>query len=373
MNPHCIALLGIGHTNAEVVRRWIDSPIPNCRLVCISKFPFTTYSGMLPGTLANQFSIDEMQIPLGPLAEKAGAELILDECIGLDVETQTLRFANHAPLTFDALSIGIGSMPAGWDQHESPSIVPIKPMQTFIERFSQRVVQCQDTANRPPKIVVVGGGVAGVEIAFCVHTRLKHLFPKQPVSIEIVTSGDEIADGLSPHSVQRLRDLLARRSIGVTTDFRVVEVNQDEVVDPHGNRQPADVVLWATGAAAPPLLGKLNLPTDDRGFLATEQTLRTTADGPIFAVGDSGTILSDPAPKAGVFAVRQAPVLWKNLHATINATTLSCFTPQKEFLKILNTGDGRALLQYKGYSFHASWCWQLKRWIDERFIQQYQF
>ncbi len=328
---------------------------------------------MLPGTLANQFSIDEMQIPLGPLAKKAGAELILDECIGLDVETQTLRFANHASLKFDALSIGIGSMPAGWDQHASPSIVPIKPMQTLIERFSQRVVQCQDTANRPPKIVVVGGGVAGVEIAFCVHTRMKHLFPKRPVAIEIVTSGDEIADGLSPRSVRQLRRLLSRRSIGVTTDFRVVEVNQDEVVDLHGNRHPADVVLWATGAAAPPLLGKLNLPTDDRGFLATEQTLRTTADAPIFAVGDSGTILSDPAPKAGVFAVRQAPVLWKNLHATINGTTLSGFKPQKEFLKILNTGDGCALLQYKGHSFHASWCWQLKRWIDQRFIQQYQF
>ncbi|EMI16821.1 pyridine nucleotide-disulfide oxidoreductase family protein [Rhodopirellula maiorica SM1] len=332
---------------------------------------------MLPGTLANQFAIDEMQIPLGPLAKKAAAELILDECIGLDVDARVLHFANHDPVAFDALSIGIGSMPAGWDQHESPSLVPVKPMQTFIERLSRRVVQSReadgrDTDDRIPKIVVVGGGVAGVEIAFCVHTRMKQLFPKRSVSIEIVTSGEQIADGMSSRSIQQLRRLLSRRSINVTTDFRVDEVTEDEVIDEDGNGRRADVVLWATGAAAPPLLGSLNLPTDDRGFLLTDNTLRTTTGAPIFAVGDSGTIESEHTPKAGVFAVRQAPVLWQNLVATLNRTTLSRYTPQNEFLRILNTGDDKALLQYKGYSFHAGWCWQLKRWIDKRFIQQYQ-
>ncbi len=364
-------LLGIGHTNAEILNHWAESPIPNCRLVCISKFPTATYSGMLPGTLANQFSREEMQIELAPLVERAGAELILDEVIGLDAETRTINFANRIPLAFDALSIGIGSVPADWDRFDSPNLIPIKPMQTFIERLDQRIEQCQNNAKEPPKIVVVGGGVAGVEIAFCVRARLASWFPARPPSVQIVTSGEEIAGGMSQRSIRKLRRELSNQSINVITRFPVTEVRENSVSDRSGRLQHADIVLWATGAVAPPLLGKLNLPTDERGFLATEATLRTIAGGPIFAVGDAGTVAANPSPKAGVFAVRQAPVLWHNLRATIQGSPLSEFDPQKDFLKILNTGQGRALLQYKGFSFHAHWCWKLKSYIDKGFVGKY--
>lgn len=111
---------------------------------------------------------------------------------------------------------------------------------------------------------------------------------------------------------------MADRSIELLTGFEVNNVASKFVENASGNSQPADVVIWATGAAAPPILSKLGLPTDVRGFLATTPALRTTADLPIFAVGDSGTIESDPAPKAGVYAVRQAPVLWHNLRATFD-------------------------------------------------------
>ena len=48
------------------------------------------------------------------------------------------------------------------------------------------------------------------------------------------------------------------------------------------------------------------------------------------------------------------------------------FIPQQDFLKILNTGQGKALLEYHGWTFHARWCWWLKRWIDKSFVRQYQ-
>jgi hypothetical protein len=77
------------------------------------------------------------------------------------------------------------------------------------------------------------------------------------------------------------------------------------------------MVLWATSAAAPPLLGKLGLPTDDRGFLLTRPTLVSTGDHSIFAVGDSGTIEGETLPKAGVYAVRQGPILWENVQRVL--------------------------------------------------------
>lgn len=365
MKPRCIALLGIGHTNAHIVRKWASSPIENCRLVCISKFPITTYSGMLPGTLAGQFDREEMQIDLQELAKRAKAVLRLDEVTGIDHHSQTLLFRNSEPLPFDALSIGIGSVPAGVSEFTADSVVPIKPMQTFIDRLDERLSFNSD-------IIIVGGGVAGVEVALCLHSRLKRQYPQSAAAIQIITRGDEIADGMRPQSRVRLRKILADRGITVRTKLSVTEITGEQVITSDGAQRRASCVILATGAVAPPVLGNLGLPTDDRGFIATTHTLRSTSGAPIFAVGDSGTIIDDPAPKAGVYAVRQASVLWRNLQATLLEAALAEYQPQHDFLKILNTGDGKALLQYKALSFHAGWCNRLKTWIDTRFIRQYQ-
>ncbi len=152
----------------------------------------------------------------------------------------------------------------------------------------------------------------------------------------------------------------------------VREVRQGEMTFESGQHVPVDVVLWTTGATAPLLLGKLGLPKDDRGFLLTDSTLQSTSGEPIFAVGDSGTIQSDRTPKAGVYAVRQGPILWQNLNSRLNDAPLVDYQPQHGFLKLLSTGDGRAIADYKGLSTTASWCWKLKNRIDTRFMAKYQ-
>jgi NADH dehydrogenase FAD-containing subunit len=119
------------------------------------------------------------------------------------------------------------------------------------------------------------------------------------------------------------------------------------------------------------VLSRLGLPADDEGFLLTKPTLQSTADPQVFVVGDSGSIRGTQFPKAGVYAVRQSPILWHNIKAIMSGGLLREFKPQNDFLKLLNTGDGRALLIYRSWSVHARWCWFLKTWIDRRFVRQF--
>jgi selenide, water dikinase len=114
------------------------------------------------------------------------------------------------------------------------------------------------------------------------------------------------------------------------------------------------VIVWATGAAPPALLSSLGLPIDDRGFLRTTPALTTTSGAPIFIVGDTGTIDGAATPKAGVYAVRQGPVLWDNIQRLLAGRTLRRYTPQRGFLKLLNTGNGRAIGEWKGLSFEGA-------------------
>ncbi|MCA9136621.1 MAG: FAD-dependent oxidoreductase [Planctomycetales bacterium] len=366
-------LLGIGHTNAHVVKEWQTDPIPGCKLICISKFPTATYSGMLPGTLGRQFRDDEMRIDLKGLVDRAGAELVIAETSGLDLEGGELHFSDRPPLRFDALSIGVGSMPAGWQQHSgSPLMVPIKPMQTFLHRLDEHLRSATTEPASPLRVAIVGGGVSSVEIALCLQQRIKKgQDPFSPLTVQIFTSG-RIAEGMRAASVRRIEKLLASRQIDVYSGQRVVGVGDRELETEDGNRHGADCVIWATGAVAPPVLRTLGLQTDGRGFIATGKTLQSLTDDRIFAVGDSGTVMESPSPKAGVYAVRQCPILWHNLRAFFNHSPMRSFEPQSDFLKLLNTGDGKALIEYGWLTAHARWCWRLKTWIDKRFVGEFQ-
>ncbi len=367
-----VVLLGVGHTNAHILKEWARNPVPDCRLVCISRFLTATYSGMLPGTLAGQFSPDEMQIDLQKLVARAGATLILADVTSVDWSRRVLHFDNAESLKFDILSIGVGSRPAGLLEENAACLVPIKPMQTFLQRLDERLDIVAPKPGQLLKIAIVGGGVASIEIALCLQRRLHFDFPQANIRIRILTSADEIVDELPTPSIKRVRLILQARGIQVVTQSRVTDADDSSITINGVDRQSADCVIWSTGAAAPPVLSRLGLPEDSRGFLATKPTLQSTVDPLVFAVGDSGSIPETPFPKAGVYAVRQSPILWHNIKALLNGGPLLEFKPQSDFLKLLNTGDGRALLLYKSLTVHARWCWILKTWIDRKFLKNFQ-
>lgn len=374
-----IVLIGAGHTHCHIIRMWKMSAPRNVRLTCISDFSVATYSGMLPGTLAGLYDREQMQIDLVRLCAAAGVRFIKADVEGLDLARREVLLADRAALPYDVLSIGIGSVPSGLnevadadDAESGERPIPIKPMQTFLARLDQRLRRAAEAAgDRALRIAVVGGGVAGVEITLGLTPHVKNLLGTAP-ELVMIDRHEQLARGLSDKAVGRLGEELARREVEIILGQSVARVSKGAVQLNDGREVLADLVLWTTGAEAPPLLGKLGLPTDDWGFLLTEPTLQSVSGEPIFAVGDTGTIHNHSTPKAGVYAVRQGPVLWQNLNRRLNGLPLEEYKPQHGFLKLLSTGDGRAIADYKGFSATARWCWKLKDRIDRRFMEKYQ-
>jgi len=371
-----VVLLGIGHTNAHVLRMWRMKPPPGGRLTCVSSYPVGTYSGMLPGVLAGEYPQEQMEIDLVRLCAAAGARLVIDEVCGLDRARQALLFADRAPVPFDVLSIGIGSVPTYRNVAviDGTRLVPVKPMQTFLERLDDRLRQAVDERRGSAlRVAIVGGGAGGVELALCLPAHLRMRMSDQPrIEHTLISADEELLPGSAEGTARRVERILTQRGVRMVTGRRVTHVDGGQLAFDDGTVIDADLILWLTGAAAPPLLATLGLPTDARGFLLTADTLQTTAGDPIFAVGDTGTIEGLPTPKAGVFAVRQGPVLWENIARTLAGGTLESYRPQRGFLKLLNTGDGRAIGEWKGVSFEGAWCGRLKHGIDSRFMRMYQ-
>ena len=372
---HDVVLLGIGHTNAHVLRMWRMQPIPNARLTCVSNHPTAPYSGMLPGVLAGQYPPEAMEIDLVRLCSAAGARLILGKVIGLDRQRRELLFEDRPPLPYDVLSIGIGSVPSNTDViADGLRVVPIKPMQTFLQRLKPPLDRYDDEiqGDGPARIAVVGGGVGSVEIAFCLCNGVRSSQCKHRPYVYLVCPHERLTPGSSSGAARLAKELLEARGVEVLLNRRVLGFQDGKLCFDNGPEIPADVIVWGTSATAPPLLTKLGLAVDERGFVLTSSTLQSVTDPTIFAVGDSGTIESERLPKAGVYAVREGPILWENMQRFLRGQTPVVYRPQRNFLKLINTGDGRAILDYYGFSDCSRIAWWLKDRIDRKFMAMYQ-
>jgi selenide,water dikinase len=265
------------------------------------------------------------------------------------------------------------------------SLLEVKPMQTFLQRLEERLQLLVSGGHQPPdissknqaptpslRITIVGGGAGGVELTFCLPMRIRKVLGDVPLSITLIDSGDKLLKGSSMGLVKRVERDFANRGVKIVLSRRVTQVKQGSVTLDNGETIPGDLVLWVTSAAPPPLFKDIGLPKDERGFLLTRQTLQSTSDEPIFVVGDSGTIAGERLPKAGVYAVREGPMLWENLQRMLRQEPLRDYKPQRGFLKLLNRGDGSALGEYRGWSFAGNWVWRLKDRIDGKFMDMYQ-
>jgi selenide,water dikinase len=328
---------------------------------------------MLPGVLAGQYGVEQMEIDLVRTCAAAGARLVVADACGLDLARQTLHLRDSPPLRFDALSIGIGSVPTydGVRLEDDVALVPIKPMQTLLLRLGTRL-QHATNPRGVIRVVVVGGGAGGVEVALCLPPYVRQLCGDDTRIERTIVSAEGVLSGAGAGLARRVSRRLRERHVRVIEKQRVAVVHAGGVMLADGSEIPADVILWATGAAAPSLLPMLGLPLDAHGFLLTDDTLRSVSGAPIFAVGDSGTIAGRAIAKAGVYAVRQGPVLWDNIQRLLESRPLRSYAPQRGFLKLLNTGDGRAIGEWKGLSFEGRWCWHLKDRIDRRFMRLHQ-
>jgi len=366
-----LILAGGGHAHVEVLRRFGLSRPPGVRVLLISPDSHTPYSGMLPGLLAGHYTRDDCHIDLRPLCDRAGAAFAVTRVEGIDLPGRRVRCADGQTREFDALSLDVGSTPdLGSVPGAAEHTVPVKPVAGLLEAWREMEARCERRPAGHLRLAVVGGGAGGAEVALAIRRRCRREDPQQEPAIAIVTNGL-----LSGHPA-RARVLVARalagRRITLMDRRLVVRLTAGEIQCASGERVPADLIVWATGAAAVPWVGQSGLACDDRGFAAVNDGLQSPSHPFVFAAGDVATMLTRPLPKAGVFAVRQGPLLDGNLRRYLAGEPLRPFRPQPRYLSLMSTGDGHAIASWAGLAWQGRWVWAWKDRIDRAFMRRYQ-
>lgn len=366
-----MVLVGGGHAHVQVLRRWAMKPPADVRLTVVVDRPVAVYSGMVPALVAGEVARHELEIDVRPLARRAGAAVVVDPMVRVDAGARTIHTASgRPPLRYDVASLDIGSTVAATDlPGVAEHAVPTRPIVRLLDRLDAALARLQGQGT--PRVVVVGAGAGGVELAACLQGRLAR--QQRAVDVTLVSSGDHLLPGAPDAFVRTTARALGRRGITVVGPASAVEVTADAVALADGRRLPADLVLWVTGAVGHAVLGQSGLPVDPRGFVHVRDTLQVVGHDTLFAVGDCALLVDHPwVPRAGVYAVRQGPVLGDNLDAWLQGASLRSYTPQSDFLSMLNLGDGTAVVGKWRRAARGRWVWRWKDRIDRAFMERFQ-
>ena len=370
-----LVLVGGGHSHVGVLKSFGMKPIPGVRLTLICRDVHTPYSGMLPGLVAGHYTFDETHIDLGPLSQFANARFYHDDAIGIDTVRRVVLCRDRPPVPFDLLSINVGSAPATWETPGADgNVVPVKPINKFVahwERLRERILLREDRT----RIGVVGGGAGGVELILAVQNRLKTLLASQGrtadhLDFHLVTEEAEILTGHNPMARKKFRRIFGERGITLHTGMHVDSVSPGEIKTKNGTLA-LDEILWVTRAGAASWVRESGLDVDERGFMRVDDTLQSVSHPGIFGAGDIAAMINHPRPKAGVFAVRQGPPLTRNLRRALVDRPLKPFSPQRDFLSLVSTGDKYAVASRGKLSVEGAWVWHWKDWIDQRFMRKF--
>ncbi len=354
-----VVLIGGGHTHALVLKSWGMKPLAGARLTVINPGPTAPYSGMLPGFVAGHYAREDLDIDLVQLGRFANARLILGHAEHIDRAAQLIHVPGQPPIAYDVASIDIGitsSMPQmpGFSDHA----VPAKPLGPFAARWN-----AFRQGNGPAHVAVIGGGVAGVELILAMAHALRQ---RGRLASATLIDNDTALTALPENAQKIMRRHLTIQQVSLVEHAEIAAITPGLITLSDGREILSDFTTGAAGARPYDWIENTGLSLT-HGFVDVDPHLQSS-DPQVFATGDCAHFSADPRPKAGVYAVRQAPVLFANLRASLTGDQLRPYKPQKDYLKLISLGAKEALGEKFGLPFHGRQIWRWKHSIDQSFM-----
>jgi NADH dehydrogenase len=228
------------------------------------------------------------------------------------------------------------------------------------EQFHRRLVNACIRANAQSEplredqlqVGIIGAGATGVELAAELHKTTRELVaygferidPERDIRMTIIEAAPRILGGVPERVANAALDLLRDLRVEVLTGERVTEVCSDAVITASGRRIPVELTVWAAGIKAPEFLKDLDgLETNRLNQLVTEQTLATTRDPDVFAIGDCGCCpwpkhKTPCVPARAQAAHQQASHFVRNMRRRLNGQPMRPYVYQ-DFGSLVSLGE----------------------------------
>lgn len=373
-----LVLLGGGHAHIEVLQQAAGRRFQGGEILVISPSANSHYTGMIPGFVRGAYDESVLAIDVAGLTRSAGGTFQEGCAATVAADGRSVMLDNGEVLECDLVSADVGSEPSGL--RDVPGAVdhsftarPINCARSLVRAIEHAIARTLEGGASEETITIVGGGAGAVEIAFAIRARAEAAGVSLPVTL--IEAKPELLPEFESAMGQMAGRVLRNRSIDVLTNAKAISVTASDVMLADARRVPSTITVWLGGAAPVALTRNSDLPKNATHFWEVDSTLRSVGGAPVWGAGDCVGLRDFPwVPKAGVYAVREGPVLTANLRAAIAGDThrdAAIYQPQQSYLSILDTADGSAIMRWKRHVFRGRAALWLKSFIDSRFVDRY--
>ncbi|MEO8882336.1 MAG: FAD-dependent oxidoreductase [Devosia sp.] len=332
-----IVILGGGYAGLHAfaalrkrLRRELKSG--EAELTLVSRDSYHTYHGWTGEVLSGRLAVERTLTPIVPLLRD---HFLQAEVAAVDLEARTISVKTEQDgdrtLAFDHLLLATGSR----DPFDRLPGLAEHGWCVKNTRDMQSLVGCLDALDDQPKavrnIVVIGGGLAGVETASALALRFGQQSNMQ-IAVHLVSSGPRLLGALRPdfariaeHATAVLRD----QGVEVHFDRRAARIDEDQVVFDDGTALASHVAIATAGVSFAILPGTEALPRNRSGQIGTESTLEVIGQQGLWAAGDLAAVrhpsTGEPCPTNALWAMKQGDLVGRNIARALKGKEAGAF------------------------------------------------
>ena len=314
--PHHIVVVGAGAGGLELATRLGDKlgKRGTARVTLIERSRTHLWKPLLHEIAAGSMDLSQYETDLIAQSHwhhfrfRYGAMCGLDRArrevkVAATHDDEGLLITPAQPIPYDTLIIAVGGHTNDFGTIGAKENAISLDTPEEAARFNRRLINACLRAHTQPEaahparlhVAIIGAGATGVELAAELHrtTRVAVAYgmdgidPKRDLRITVIEAADRILPALPERLSAAAEDLLGELGVDIMKAARVQEVKPGQVALADGRVIEAELIVWAAGVKAPAFLRDLDgLETNGLNQLVVEQSLQTTRDPNVFALGD---------------------------------------------------------------------------------------
>ena len=314
-----------------------------------------------------------VNIPYADIFEGTKVNFEQAEIIGIDLEKKEVISKGERVFLYDYLVLGLGAETETFG-------IPGVAEQAYKFKNVEDALLLNKKINQvgPSKIIVVGGGFNGIELAAelaCCFKNLKKLsgVDTKDCGIKIIEAMPRILPTGSEKERGIIRKRLADLKIEILENSKIAEVGTDFVQIQEGEKLQANFIIWTAGIRAASFLKNIfGLRLDERGKMIINNFLQAEGWSNVLGIGDN-TVFIDPATKKPIpglayVAVDEGKIVAENIYRTIKNKSLKSYQPFYS-VWIAPVGGKFAVAHLTSWlTISGFWGWVIRELVDLRYF-----
>jgi NADH dehydrogenase len=281
----------------------------------------------------------------------------------IDIPEKKVKLEDNSEINYDKLVIATGGKtPLDIVPGAMSHAIPFRSLD-HAYRLQEKLRLLEASQQDKIRVVVVGGGYSGVELACKLADRLG-----ERGRIRIVDRGGQILQHSTEFNREAATKALEQRQIWLDLETEVTQVEKDSISLVYKGRTdtiPVDIVMWTVGNQVSELISNLPLTKDKQGLLKIKPTLQVSDRDDVYALGDIADVRDEdgqPLPATAQVAFQQSDYCAWNLWASITNRPLLPFRYQP-LGEMMTLGSNNATISGLGLKLDGNLAYIARRLI----------